>query len=71
MKMSWHVPSEETIDFALQIFKELVEPTLGLLEDLMKPGLVRDAVWRNDFCRCVQHASRNGCDGIDCSMLGI
>jgi proteasome activator subunit 4 len=53
VKMSWHVPSEETIDFALQIFKELVEPTLGTLEDLLKPELARDAVWRNDFCRYV------------------
>ena len=33
--MSWHVPSLEEIDFALGLFRELVEPTLGMLEKLL------------------------------------
>jgi len=67
-KMSWHVPSEEEIEFILEVFRDIVEPTLGLLEALLEDGIslisthvhcradppegvVRDAVWRNDFCR--------------------
>lgn len=65
--MSWHVPSEDEIDFVLEVFREIVEPTLGMLEDLVEDGIslspagarfrtkilevTRDAVWRNDFCR--------------------
>ncbi|KAF9472467.1 hypothetical protein BDN70DRAFT_886944 [Pholiota conissans] len=49
--VSWHVPNTQEIDFALRIFRELVEPALGSLESLLKPGVVRDAIWRSDFCR--------------------
>ncbi|TRM60121.1 hypothetical protein BD626DRAFT_571905 [Schizophyllum amplum] len=49
--VSWHTPDEEEIDFVLQIFREVVEPTLASLEQLLEPGIMRDAVWRNDFCR--------------------
>ncbi|KAJ7275353.1 hypothetical protein B0H12DRAFT_1086888 [Mycena haematopus] len=51
VKVSWHVPSAEEIDFTLRIFKELVEPTLDLLLQLLKPGATRNAVWSNEFCR--------------------
>ncbi|KAL1720654.1 hypothetical protein EV715DRAFT_249853, partial [Schizophyllum commune] len=51
VSVSWHVPNEQEIDFVLQIFRELVEPTLATLEGLLQPGVVRDAIWRNDFCR--------------------
>ena len=51
IQIAWHVPSDEEIDFALQIFEKVVEPTLGILQGLLKEGIVRDAVWRNDFCR--------------------
>lgn len=37
--MSWHVPCEEEIEFALAIFRELVEPTLEMLEALLETGL--------------------------------
>ncbi|KAI0257360.1 hypothetical protein BJV78DRAFT_1277900 [Lactifluus subvellereus] len=47
--VSWHVPDGEELDFALEIFQEIVEPTLGRLEALLKPGA--DNLWRNDFCR--------------------
>ncbi|KAL5535214.1 BLM3_1 [Sanghuangporus sanghuang] len=54
VQMSWHVPSAEEIDFALGLFRELVEPTLGMLEKLLDtPPESRDSVWRNDFCRYI------------------
>ncbi|KAF9535513.1 hypothetical protein CPB83DRAFT_841889 [Crepidotus variabilis] len=49
--VAWHVPDKSEIEFALRIFKELVEPALNALEALLKPGVERDAAWRNDFCR--------------------
>lgn len=66
--MSWHVPSEEEIEFVLEVFRDMVEPTLAMLEALLEDGVshvtihvdrraeslrgvMRDAVWRNDFCR--------------------
>jgi proteasome activator subunit 4 len=67
-QLSWHVPSEEEIDFVLEVFRDIVEPTLTMLEALLEDGVplvssyvrlraelpqgvIRDAVWRNDFCR--------------------
>ncbi|KAJ3811833.1 hypothetical protein F5876DRAFT_38753 [Lentinula aff. lateritia] len=51
-QISWHVPDDEEIDFAVEIFKKLIEPTLATLEHLLsESGDDRDAVWRNDFCR--------------------
>ncbi|KAH8100502.1 hypothetical protein BXZ70DRAFT_1022407 [Cristinia sonorae] len=63
VKLSWHVPTAGEIDFALQIFKEIVEPTLDLLDGLLKPGVVHDAIWRNDFCRHLSFV-RNAFAGI-------
>ena len=37
--MSWHVPNEEEIEFILEIFKDIVEPTLGMLEVLLEDGM--------------------------------
>ena len=67
--MTWHVPNAEEIDFALQLFRELVEPAMTRLDLLLETGrsmqlfflsyyekeyqASRDAIWRNDFCRCV------------------
>ncbi|EIN13624.1 hypothetical protein PUNSTDRAFT_94808 [Punctularia strigosozonata HHB-11173 SS5] len=51
VKISWHVPSAEEIDLALRIFREVVEPAMDSLDGLLQHGPVRDAVWRNDFCR--------------------
>ncbi|KII93397.1 hypothetical protein PLICRDRAFT_694576 [Plicaturopsis crispa FD-325 SS-3] len=51
VKLTWHVPNVEEIDFTLQIFKELIEPTLATLDALLDNRIARDAVWRNDFCR--------------------
>ncbi|KAF9073805.1 armadillo-type protein [Rhodocollybia butyracea] len=49
--ISWHVPNDEEIEFAIAVFKELVEPTLSTLDNLLDSGVERDATWRNDFCR--------------------
>lgn len=50
-KIVWHVPNEQEIAFALEIFDRLIGPTLDLLDALLEDGVVRDASWRNDFCR--------------------
>ncbi|KAE9410746.1 ARM repeat-containing protein [Gymnopus androsaceus JB14] len=63
VQISWHVPNDEEIDFAIEVFKELIEPTLKVLDNLLDSGVERDATWRNDFCR---HLSlvRNAFAGI-------
>ncbi|KAJ3973169.1 hypothetical protein EV361DRAFT_980091 [Lentinula raphanica] len=33
--ISWHVPNDEEIDFAIEVFRELVEPTLTTLDHLL------------------------------------
>jgi proteasome activator subunit 4 len=63
IKLSWHVPSQEEIDFTIQIFRELVEPALVQLEELLEPGQVHDHKWRNDFCRHLTFV-RGGFNGI-------
>ena len=37
-QLSWHVPDREEIDFAIEIFREVVEPTIALVEALLDPG---------------------------------
>lgn len=37
-QLTWHVPNDEEIDFVLEIFRELIEPALDMLEDLLKQG---------------------------------
>jgi proteasome activator subunit 4 len=49
--MSWHVPNKEEIAFALELFDEIVGPTLTRLEQLLEGDVTKDSVWRNDFCR--------------------
>jgi uncharacterized protein YggT (Ycf19 family) len=41
-KILWHVPNHTEISLALQIFKELVEPTLKLLNNLLTDGNFTD-----------------------------
>jgi len=50
-QVSWHTPSEEEINFALDILEQIVKPTLDTLNNLLEEGAVEQAVWRNDFCR--------------------
>ncbi|KAI0961189.1 hypothetical protein AcV7_000357 [Taiwanofungus camphoratus] len=63
VKLSWHVPNAQEINFAIEIFREVVEPTLRTLDGLLEPGVVRDAIWRNDFCRHLSFV-RNAFSGI-------
>ncbi|PCH33392.1 ARM repeat-containing protein [Wolfiporia cocos MD-104 SS10] len=63
VKLLWHVPTHDEIDFALEIFREVIEPILMTLHDLLAPGVVRDAAWRNDFCRHLSFV-RNAFSGI-------
>lgn len=51
LQVVWHVPNADEIDFAFEIFDELVVPTFDKLEALLGNDVARDAVWRNDFCR--------------------
>ncbi|KAF8058272.1 hypothetical protein FPV67DRAFT_1786012 [Lyophyllum atratum] len=61
--ISWHSPNDEEIQFALDIFKTLVEPTLVILERLIGNDVARDEVWRNDFCRHLSFV-RNAFSGV-------
>ncbi|KAF5377624.1 hypothetical protein D9615_005155 [Tricholomella constricta] len=61
--ISWHVPDDEEIQLALDIFKTLIEPTLEILENLIGTDIPRDEVWRNDFCRHLSFV-RNAFSGI-------
>ncbi|KAJ7169566.1 hypothetical protein C8R46DRAFT_1162360 [Mycena filopes] len=63
VKVSWHVPNAEEIDFTILLFKELVEPTMTVLRELLDPGVTRNAVWSNDFCRHISFVS-NAFSGI-------
>jgi len=57
------VPHDHEIAFVLDVFKQIVQPTLESLEALLEDGVVRDAVWRNDFCRYLSFV-RNAFSGI-------
>lgn len=65
--IAWHVPDDEEVAFALEIFEKIVQPTLGILEGLLKPDIPRDAIWRNDFCRHLTIV-RNAFSGIPTLM---
>ncbi|KAF8649879.1 hypothetical protein AX16_005641 [Volvariella volvacea WC 439] len=51
VKIAWHVPNDAEINFVLRIFEELIEPILNTLDGLLAPDVIRDALWRNEFCR--------------------
>ncbi|KAJ7597613.1 hypothetical protein C8J56DRAFT_1001469 [Mycena floridula] len=38
VQISWHVPNDEELDFTIQVFRELIEPTIAILEELLNPG---------------------------------
>ncbi|KAI9066676.1 hypothetical protein FKP32DRAFT_1589371 [Trametes sanguinea] len=63
VKLTWHVPNAEEIDFVLRIFREVIEPVLDKLHGLLEPGITRDEIWRNDFCRHLSFV-RNAFSGI-------
>jgi proteasome activator subunit 4 len=37
--MSWHIPNEEEIEFVLEVFRDIVEPTLAMLETSLEDGM--------------------------------
>jgi len=51
--LSWHVPSAEEIDFALEILAQVGGQALDTVERLQQPDATRDKVWSNDFCRAL------------------
>ncbi|KAF8559342.1 hypothetical protein OG21DRAFT_1402974 [Imleria badia] len=51
VKIEWHVPNAEEIDFVLQILDRIASPTLDKLEALASSSDGWDSVDRNDFCR--------------------
>lgn len=51
LQLSWHTPIDAELDFALDIFKQLVEPSLTRLDGLLNDVDTTDATWRNEFCR--------------------
>ncbi|KAH9921997.1 uncharacterized protein BXZ73DRAFT_91690 [Epithele typhae] len=63
VRLTWHVPNAEEVDFVLRIFREFIEPILDTLHKLLESGVVRDGVWRNDFCRHLSFV-RNAFAGI-------
>ncbi|GJJ09464.1 hypothetical protein Clacol_003687 [Clathrus columnatus] len=69
VKVDWHTPCQEEIDFALEILDIIVEPLLTKVELLLgKPKSGWDGVWRNDFCRFV-HAIRSTWSGLSTIIL--
>lgn len=50
-QIEWHVPNDQEIGFAVELFDEIVDPALTSLENLLTDSVPRDSDWRNDFCR--------------------
>ncbi|KAF9243864.1 hypothetical protein BU15DRAFT_71975 [Melanogaster broomeanus] len=51
VKIEWHVPSADEIDFVLEILDRVASPTLDRIEVLLSSSGSWDSVARNDFCR--------------------
>ncbi|KAI0343973.1 ARM repeat-containing protein [Trametopsis cervina] len=51
VKIEWHVPSSEEIDFVLEILDKIAAPALDKIEELLDSAGRWDSVSRNDFCR--------------------
>ncbi|KAK7691508.1 hypothetical protein QCA50_004907 [Cerrena zonata] len=58
VKISWHIPQAAEIDFALELFRNIVEPAMNTLKGLIRQGDLNDTIWRNDFCRHLTFASK-------------
>ncbi|KAL6304169.1 ARM repeat-containing protein [Sparassis latifolia] len=63
VKIEWHVPSREEIDFVLEILDRIASPALDKIENLLKTAGKWDNVARNDFCRYL-HAVRSIWSGL-------
>ncbi|KAH7104159.1 hypothetical protein BKA62DRAFT_635182 [Auriculariales sp. MPI-PUGE-AT-0066] len=52
VKVSWHVPNEEEINFAIYTLEDVVGSALTSLESLLGTiTTTAPTIWRNDFCR--------------------
>jgi proteasome activator subunit 4 len=49
---SYAVPTEDEIEFVLEILDKVFKPTLDKVEELLESTGRWDGVARNDFCRC-------------------
>lgn len=60
VKLTWHLPSNEEIDFAMEVVDMIANPVLQELDEMQKiESDRRDKIWSNDFCRkllVVRHA---------------
>ncbi len=48
-QLTWHVPTEEEIDFVLQIFREFIEPILDTLHGLLESGMYHRTATPDDI----------------------
>ncbi|GJJ09449.1 hypothetical protein Clacol_003672 [Clathrus columnatus] len=55
-KITWHIPSNDEIEFALDIFHSIVRPSLDILNKLLLEDYQNPSVWQNDFCSLVRNA---------------
>lgn len=44
-KIAWHVPNDAEIDFVLQLFKDVIEPTLQLLRGLLEKSGAKSSLF--------------------------
>ncbi|KAH7883839.1 hypothetical protein F5I97DRAFT_1969128 [Phlebopus sp. FC_14] len=51
VKIAWHVPNTEEINFVLEILSRVASPALDEVEALLNTRRGWDSVARNDFCR--------------------
>ncbi|KAI0275116.1 hypothetical protein BC834DRAFT_851157 [Gloeopeniophorella convolvens] len=63
IKIEWHVPSSEEIDFVLEILDKIVSPSLDKVEALLPTASTWNGVSRNDFCRYL-HIARSAWQGL-------
>jgi proteasome activator subunit 4 len=51
VKVDWHMPSEQEVDFALEIVTVVIQPAVERLEELSGASKPVNKEWRNDFNR--------------------
>ncbi|KAF9648519.1 ARM repeat-containing protein [Thelephora ganbajun] len=67
VKIEWHVPSREEIDFILEVLNVVGNPVLDKIDQLLDNGNTWDSIARNDFCRYMR-AIRSIWGGLACFM---
>ncbi|KAG8953342.1 hypothetical protein FRC04_002752 [Tulasnella sp. 424] len=69
VEVQWHVPSTKELEFAIEIFQQIITPSIVELEKLIQvPPTSRDGVWRNDFCR-MMYLVRSAWSGASCLLI--